>query len=84
LKKLGIKERLIYKKTSWRKIHYFLFKTKQISGKQKLEKAEQDYFVKWFDINKLPEIFWPDQKELIERNREKIKKLVLVDGNNFN
>ena len=75
--KLGIKERLTFKKSSWRKIHYFLFSTHQKSGTQNLQE-EENYVLEWFDIDKLPEFFWPEQKELIEENRDKIKRLVLT------
>jgi len=74
--KLGVRERLTYEKDSWRTVHYFLFVTNQKSSTQNLQEGEDDYIVEWFDLDKLPSFFWPEQKELVEENREKIKKLV--------
>jgi len=73
--KLGVKERLTFKKDEWRSMHYFLFVTDQIKGPQNLQEAE-NYTFNWFDMEKLPDFFWPEQKELIEESREKIKKLI--------
>jgi 8-oxo-dGTP pyrophosphatase MutT (NUDIX family) len=76
VKKLGIKKRLSFNKTTWNTYHYFLFVTGQKSGIQKLELGEEDLFLEWFNIEKLPSIFWPEQKELIEENRERIRLLL--------
>ena len=76
IEKLGVKKRLTFDKTVWNTYHYFLFVTDQKSGVQKLEKGEEDYFLRWFDLDGLPEMFWPEQKDLIEENKEKIKRLV--------
>jgi 8-oxo-dGTP pyrophosphatase MutT (NUDIX family) len=74
--KLGIKERLTFEKNEWRKAHYFLFATDQENGAQDLQAGEEDYVIEWHNIDKLPLMFWPEQKELIEENKEKIKKLL--------
>ncbi|KKQ48221.1 MAG: ADP-ribose pyrophosphatase [Candidatus Woesebacteria bacterium GW2011_GWB1_38_5] len=71
--KLGVKERMTFDKTSWNIYDYFLFSTKQIFGKIKPNEDEKDFFLEWFDLENLPPIFWPEQKDLIEENREKIK-----------
>jgi 8-oxo-dGTP pyrophosphatase MutT (NUDIX family) len=73
---LGIKERLTFEKKEWRTTHYFLFVTDQESGTQNLQAGEEDYIIEWFDFDKLPSMFWPEQKDLIEENRELIKKLL--------
>ena len=75
ISKLGVKERLTFEKNEWRTTHYFLFITTQKDGVQNLQEDE-DYVLEWFDFDKLPPMFWPEQKELIEENREKIKKLL--------
>lgn len=64
--KLGVKERLDFKKEYWKTTHYFLF----------IGDCTSSPSVEWFSINNLPEIFWPEQKELIEENRQKITGLV--------
>jgi len=80
---LGSKERLTFEKNEWRKMYYFLFTTEQKKGKQKLEKGEEDYVLEWFDIDDLPPMFWPEQKELIEENKDKILKLIKKGGGNL-
>ena len=77
ISELGIKERLTFKKNEWRTTHYFLFLTTQKSGTQDLQEDE-DYTLEWFDFEKLPPMFWPEQKELIEENHEKIKRLIVA------
>lgn len=77
--KLGSKERLTLEKNEWRKTYYFLFVTIQKRGQQKLEKGEEDYIVDWFDFETLPSFFWPEQKEIIEKNRDLIKQLISND-----
>jgi 8-oxo-dGTP pyrophosphatase MutT (NUDIX family) len=72
---LGIKQRLVFEKNVWATTHYLLFITNQNKGEQKLQVGE-DYKVEWFDIDKLPDMFWPEQKKLVEENLEKIKKSI--------
>ena len=73
---LGKKERLSSEKKVWAITSYYLFTTNQITGKQNLQEGEEDLVFEWFDIDKLPSFFWPEQKELIEENLEKIKKII--------
>lgn len=73
---LGIKERLSFEKEVWAVTDYFLFLTQQVKGQQKLEKGEEDIIFQWFDLGQLPEMNWPEQKELIEDNRGKIRNLI--------
>ena len=61
IKKLGIKERLNFEKEYWGKAHYFLFYTVQKKGTPNLQEGEENYVTKWFDLDKLPEMFWPEQ-----------------------
>jgi 8-oxo-dGTP pyrophosphatase MutT (NUDIX family) len=74
LTKLGVKERQTFEKNYWAIIHYYLFLTDKEPGKP--TDVENDYYVEWFPIDNLPDIFWPEQKELIIENREKIVKLL--------
>ncbi len=71
---LGIKERLDFNKRSWKKTHYFLFLTNQSSGKP--TDPNHDYEIKWFPLEAVPELFWPEQKQLVEENRERIGELI--------
>ncbi len=71
---LGVKERLTFKKSYWSKMHYFLFITKQKDGVP--TDPFENYKPQWFDIDNLPPMFWPEQKELIKENKDKIKDLI--------
>ncbi|MGL4376428.1 MAG: NUDIX domain-containing protein [Microcoleaceae cyanobacterium] len=61
---LGIRERLNYLRTSWKKSNYFLFSTQQIEGTP--TDPFGDYSLHWFPVEQLPEFFWREQKELVE------------------
>ena len=67
---LGVRERLTYEKKFWSKTHYFLFRTNQCAGVP--TDNERRYVLAWFEINHLPSMFWPEQRELIESNRARI------------
>jgi len=69
---LGIRERLDFSKRTWKKTHYFLFTTKQIDGVPTDRKHH--YQVKWFPLDAIPELFWPEQTQLIKENRDLIKR----------
>ena len=72
--KLGIRERLSYDRASWITTHYFLYVTEQVEGMP--TDVEHHYELAWYPIGTLPPIFWPEQRELIETNREKIIGLI--------
>lgn len=67
---LGIKERLNFRKTAWKVTHYYLFWTEQKDGTP--TDPHIDYELGWFPLDELPPIFWPEQKALIEDNRDRI------------
>lgn len=71
---LGKKERLTYAKKAWKKTYYFLFATNQIDGKP--TDRFQQYELLWAPIDRLPNLIWPEQKALIDLNRDLIIKLV--------
>jgi bis(5'-nucleosidyl)-tetraphosphatase len=73
LKELGCKGRFDFSKTSWKITHYFLFSTEQVKGIPADPYHPQATV--WFPIDDLPDMFWPEQQELIEQNREEIKRL---------
>ena len=64
---LGIRERLNFTKQNWQIVHYFLFITNKQQGVP-LDKDRHDASW-WFEIDNLPEFFWPEQKELVLENR---------------
>ncbi len=69
---LGVKERLDFSRSHWKRTHYFLFTTKEVAVKP----TESRYKVKWFLLEEMPELFWPDQTQLIHENRGPIAALV--------
>ncbi len=69
--KLGVRERLTYNKKRWTVTHYFLFSTEQVEGVPSDE--GHAYSLEWHDLDVLPPMFWPEQRALIETNRETIE-----------
>ena len=74
LTKLGVRERLDVHKERWIIAHYFLFTTEQ-DFEEPADRANH-YDPGWFPLEELPELFWPEQRELIETNRERILRLL--------
>lgn len=60
---LGKTERLSFHKDEWKITTYFLFETNQVESIESGDKGFNE--IEWFEINDLPEIFWPEQKEMI-------------------
>ena len=69
LGELGVGERLGGKKAVWQQTHYFLFLTDQVDGKPT---DRRDWEVQWHDLDRLPELYWPEQERVVHTNREKI------------
>lgn len=69
---LGKRERLSFSKRSWNIIHYFLFFTNQISGIP--TDTSKSYKLEWFQIDKAPQLFWPDQEEILEEAKKILLK----------
>lgn len=61
---LGARQRLNFRRNRWVTTHYFLFKT---NGRQsKPTDTAHVYRCEWFPLDRLPEMFWPEQRELVE------------------
>lgn len=71
---LGIRERLDFGKQAWKKTHYFLFVTGQVDGTPTDKKHH--YKVGWFPLDEIPDLFWPEQTQLIKDNRDTIVELL--------
>jgi 8-oxo-dGTP pyrophosphatase MutT (NUDIX family) len=71
---LGIKERLDFDKRAWKKTHYFLFITAQADGVPVDHKHH--YAAEWFPLDAFPDLFWPEQTQLIRENRLKIEEFI--------
>lgn len=72
---LAVQQRLDYSKESWGTTHYFLFVTAQAGGAHP-DSAESPVQTHWFPLDALPPLFWPEQRELLETNRERIIALL--------
>lgn len=72
---LDVKERLDYRKTNWKKTHYFLFITDQVDGSP----TDTNYHdeVEWFALESFPDLFWPEQTQIIRENQQKIENAVM-------
>ena len=75
LAKLDVKERLNFDRTEWKLTHYYLYRTNQVDVKP-LE-ADVHTEMAWVAIDPVPELFWPEQVELIKENLEEIKSHLL-------
>ena len=71
---LGARERLTIGKDQWQTIHFFLFVTEQIGGQP--TDATHTVGATWFPLDALPDMLWPEQRELLETKRERITNLV--------
>ncbi len=63
---LGARERLSYDRDRWQVTHYFLFRANEIGGLA--TDTTHAYRTEWFPIDDLPQMFWPEQRSLIEDN----------------
>ena len=68
---LGVRERLNFQKKRWVSTRYYLYLTEQVKGKP-LDTVKHYTGATWFPIDALPEMLWPEQRELIESNRGRI------------
>lgn len=71
LGRLGTRERLDFARTSWKRTHYVLFVALQEGAPEPAE-----FSIEWFPLDQLPEMFWPEQRELIEASRDQIHEAV--------
>lgn len=73
--KLDVKARLDFDKTEWKLTHYFLYVTDQVEVKP-LEAGVHTEMA-WVPLDPLPDLFWPEQAELIREHTEEIKSSLL-------
>jgi len=62
--KIGVTERLNYKRSAWKTTHYYLFFTEQKKGRPTDKKHK--YKLVWAVIDDLPEMFWPEQGQIVK------------------
>jgi ubiquinone/menaquinone biosynthesis C-methylase UbiE len=66
---LGIRERLNYERTSWKRTRYYLFLAAGATSGASRQNAE------WFPLDALPAMFWPEQRALLEEEHARIEVL---------
>lgn len=76
---LAVLERQSEKKVLWSINHYALYVTEQVSGT--IKDTEHHMGMAWFPVDALPEMFWPDERRMIEQNRKRIYDLVIARQN---
>ncbi|MEM8859091.1 MAG: NUDIX domain-containing protein [Chloroflexota bacterium] len=74
IKKLAVLERLVVDKTRWVHIHLFLFVTSQVDFSP--TDPEHEYSPEWRSFDDTSDLFWPDQKRLVEEMRADIEETV--------
>jgi 8-oxo-dGTP pyrophosphatase MutT (NUDIX family) len=75
---LGVCERLSFNRKNWITTHYFLFLTAQVNATP-THSDRHWHGPRWIGVGDdrgLAEIFWPEQRELIQMNRRHIETSV--------
>ncbi|MFK7801065.1 MAG: NUDIX domain-containing protein [Anaerolineae bacterium] len=72
IQKLGVLERLSFKKTHWSTTHIFLFTTNQVEFQP--TDVEHEYEPEWCPLDKIDQMFWPEQQKLVAEKKIEIKQ----------
>jgi ubiquinone/menaquinone biosynthesis C-methylase UbiE/8-oxo-dGTP pyrophosphatase MutT (NUDIX family) len=67
---LGVRERLDFERTSWKRTRYYLFLSAGPSD------APPHPAAQWQPLDALPGMFWPEQRALLEEERERIQTVL--------
>jgi len=75
---LGTRGRLTFSRRKWAVTRYYLFLTTQ----RRVTPTDPRHTrsPKWFKLDRLPQMFWPEQRELLVSNAAKIEQLARVKG----
>ncbi len=71
---LEVLERLESERRFWSVIHYGLYETGQVRGI--IRDLKNHPGMDWFPLEALPDMFWPDERALIERHRDAICEII--------
>lgn len=71
---LGSYERFVEKANEQKTIHYFLMSPTREETPSEPENKNVE--LKWFPLEELPVMYLPEQKDVVEKNLEKIKKFL--------
>jgi len=66
LRDLGVRERLDFERTSWKRTRYFLFAAR--GGPERTIQPSAG----WYPLDATPAMFWPEQRALLEQERGRI------------
>jgi 8-oxo-dGTP pyrophosphatase MutT (NUDIX family) len=76
---LGALSRLNYAKTRWMTVHYFLFTAADAGGRPS-DRRKHPHPARWFPLNRLPTMLWPEQCRLLEGRRDELLRLAEQHG----
>lgn len=72
---LGSYERFVEKANEMKTIHYFLMSP--TSDEKPIAPDNEHVELKWFSLDALPQMFLPEQQDVIEKNVAKIKQILV-------
>jgi 8-oxo-dGTP pyrophosphatase MutT (NUDIX family) len=72
LGELGTRGRLTFNKKKWVTVHYFAYLANGEAGRP-TDVQKHYHPASWFPIDRLPEMFWPEQRVLVVTSRGKIE-----------
>lgn len=76
---LATLERRSYELDLWSINHYGLYITEQVEGT--IIDTEHHHGMAWFSLDDLPPMFWPDEREMLARERNRIYGQVIAYQN---
>ncbi|EYF08561.1 NUDIX hydrolase [Chondromyces apiculatus] len=72
LGELGTRGRLTFNRKRWVTVHYYAYLAEHEGGLP-TDSRRHYHPATWFPIDQLPEMFWPEQRELVQASRETIE-----------
>lgn len=72
---IGERSRLTFNRKRWVTVHYFLYTTRQEIGIP-ADAAKHPFAVEWFSLDELPDLYWPEQRDLLIAQRDRILQMV--------
>jgi ADP-ribose pyrophosphatase YjhB (NUDIX family) len=73
IRPLGSRQRQNFERTKWKTIHYFLYTSEEIEFNPIEGDKHPD--AGWFPLDRLPTLFWPDQRELLAEIQQRFNEL---------
>jgi 8-oxo-dGTP pyrophosphatase MutT (NUDIX family) len=72
---IGQRSRLTFNRKRWVTIHYFLYTTRQEIGIPG-DASRHPFAVEWFTLEDLPDLYWPEQRDLLLSQHDRIMQMV--------